>query len=68
MADASWDSAALAHAVCDKLVERGVLKEKPAFIRTDREAKIAKVFEVAKLDGESGGRKGGRGRGNGEGV
>jgi len=53
MADASWDSAALAHAVCDKLVERGVLKEKPAFIRTDREAKIAKVFEVAKLDGAS---------------
>eukprot|EP00962_Isochrysis_galbana_P010626 scaffold2941_cov102-Isochrysis_galbana.AAC.3 len=51
MADASWDSVALAHAVCDLLVAEGKLKEKPAFIRTDREAKIAKVFQAANLDG-----------------
>jgi len=49
--DTTWDCAALAKAVCDTLVADGKLKEKPAFIRTDREAKIAKIFEGAKLDG-----------------
>eukprot|EP00327_Prymnesium_parvum_P042430 CAMPEP_0195647602 /NCGR_PEP_ID=MMETSP0815-20121206/30183_1 /TAXON_ID=97485 /ORGANISM="Prymnesium parvum, Strain Texoma1" /LENGTH=307 /DNA_ID=CAMNT_0040791175 /DNA_START=96 /DNA_END=1020 /DNA_ORIENTATION=+ len=49
--DASWSSADLAKAVCDALVADGRLKEKPAFIRTDREKKIASVFEAASLDG-----------------
>lgn len=51
-ADAGWNSAELAKQVCDKLIAKGQLKEKPAFIRTDREAKIASVFEDAGLDGE----------------
>ena len=46
-----WSAAELAKAVCDDLVGKGKLKEKPAFIRTDREAKIAKIFEAAALDG-----------------
>ena len=41
----------LAHALCDSLVKHGKLKEKPAFIRTDREAKIAGYFESGGLDG-----------------
>ena len=40
----------LAAAVCDVLVANGKLKATPAFIRKDREAKIVKVFEQAKLD------------------
>eukprot|EP00966_Prymnesium_polylepis_P169848 3926846-Prymnesium_polylepis.1 len=47
----SWSAADLAKAVCDALVAEGKLKEKPAFIRTDREKKIAGVFEAAKLNG-----------------
>mmetsp|Transcript_18370 Transcript_18370/g.47039 ORF Transcript_18370/g.47039 Transcript_18370/m.47039 type:complete len:236 (-) Transcript_18370:522-1229(-) len=39
----------LASAVCDALVAGGKLKAKPEFIRKDREAKIVKVFEAAKL-------------------
>mmetsp|Transcript_133781 Transcript_133781/g.416098 ORF Transcript_133781/g.416098 Transcript_133781/m.416098 type:complete len:257 (-) Transcript_133781:80-850(-) len=50
-AEESWTAAELSHALCDALVERGHLKAKPAFIRTDREAKIAGVFESVGLDG-----------------
>jgi len=32
--DAGWSSADLAKAVCDELVAKGLLKEKPAFIRS----------------------------------
>ena len=49
--DTTWDFAALAGAVCDTLVKDGKLKEKPAFIRTDRQAKIEKVFTSAGLNG-----------------
>jgi len=48
----SWSSKDLAHALCDALVAKGQLKEKPAFIRTDREDKIAGIFESIGLDGE----------------
>ena len=41
----------MARAVCDALVADGRLKAKPEFIRKDREAKIAKVFTSAGLDG-----------------
>ena len=49
--DTTWDFSALAGAVCDTLVKDGKLKEKPAFIRTDRQAKIEKVFTSAGLNG-----------------
>lgn len=49
--DAAWTSAELAHALCDALVAKGQLKEKPAFIRNDREEKIAGIFEAMGLDG-----------------
>lgn len=49
--DAAWSHAELAHALCDALVAKGHLKEKPAFIREDREAKIAGIFETIGLDG-----------------
>ena len=49
--DASWDCAALSKAVCDALVAAGKLKEKPAFIRGDREKKITGIFEASKIDG-----------------
>ena len=49
--DPAWDFDALSAAVCDVLVKDGKLKEKPAFIRTDRQAKITKVFTSAGLDG-----------------
>ena len=49
--DAAWDSAALAGKVCDALVASGKLREKPAFIRGDREKLLAKIFGTAKLDG-----------------
>eukprot|EP00933_Yihiella_yeosuensis_P037557 TRINITY_DN31537_c0_g1_i1.p1 TRINITY_DN31537_c0_g1~~TRINITY_DN31537_c0_g1_i1.p1 ORF type:complete len:288 (-),score=93.40 TRINITY_DN31537_c0_g1_i1:168-1031(-) len=49
--EAGWSAEELAHSLCDTLVARGHLKEKPAFIRTDREAKIASVFQAAGLDG-----------------
>eukprot|EP00931_Biecheleriopsis_adriatica_P074935 TRINITY_DN48902_c0_g1_i1.p1 TRINITY_DN48902_c0_g1~~TRINITY_DN48902_c0_g1_i1.p1 ORF type:complete len:353 (+),score=75.01 TRINITY_DN48902_c0_g1_i1:51-1061(+) len=48
----SWSSKELAHSLCNALVAKGQLKEKPAFIRTDREAKIAGIFETISLDGE----------------
>ena len=41
--DPTWDCGALANAVCDVLVSQGKIKEKPAFIRTDRQAKITEV-------------------------
>ena len=51
MTDSSWTSADLGKAVCDLLVKEGRLKEKPAFIREDREKKIAVIFASAGLDG-----------------
>jgi len=51
MFEADWTSAQLAHALCDTLVTNGKLKEKPAFIRVDREAKIAGYFDSGGLDG-----------------
>ena len=42
----------LASKVCDELVKQGKLKEKPAFIRTDREKKFTDIFTKAKLDEE----------------
>lgn len=50
--DPSWSSEEVAHALCDILVAKGHLKEKPAFIRTDREAKIASIFQGAGIDGK----------------
>mmetsp|Transcript_32582 Transcript_32582/g.75704 ORF Transcript_32582/g.75704 Transcript_32582/m.75704 type:complete len:260 (-) Transcript_32582:93-872(-) len=50
-ANPSWTCAQLARALCDALVAKGQLKDKPAFIRSDREAKIASVFEGVGLDG-----------------
>lgn len=49
MADASWTAADVAKALCDALVASGKLRATPAFIREDREAKIAAVFECARL-------------------
>ena len=49
--DASWTSAEVCAKLCDVLVETGKLRATPAFIRTDREAKLVKIFEAAKLDG-----------------
>mmetsp|Transcript_26894 Transcript_26894/g.39538 ORF Transcript_26894/g.39538 Transcript_26894/m.39538 type:complete len:223 (+) Transcript_26894:16-684(+) len=49
--DGAWTCADLSKAVCDELVSQGLLKEKPAFIRGDREKKYTQVFESAKLDG-----------------
>lgn len=49
--EASWSSEELAKNLCDLLVKKGQLKEKPAFIRTDREAKIAQIFEAIGLNG-----------------
>ena len=45
MADVSWAAADVAHALCDALIASGKLRATPAFIREDREAKIAQVFE-----------------------
>jgi len=49
--EAAWSSEELSKALCDLLVAKGQLKEKPAFIRTDREAKIAGIFSQIGLDG-----------------
>jgi len=37
--------------VCTRLVEKGLLKTKPAFVRTDREASICKLLRKAGLEG-----------------
>mmetsp|Transcript_11739 Transcript_11739/g.21357 ORF Transcript_11739/g.21357 Transcript_11739/m.21357 type:complete len:260 (+) Transcript_11739:129-908(+) len=50
--DPSWSSKDLAHALCDVLVAKNQLKDKPAFIREDREAKIAGIFQSLELDGQ----------------
>jgi len=44
---------ALAKEVCDRLAGKGLLKTKPAFIRMDREAKLAEIFGKANLCGET---------------
>lgn len=49
--DEKFTCSELASAVCDLLVKKGQLKEKPAFIRTDRQAKIVSTFESVSLDG-----------------
>lgn len=48
---ATWSSQDIAKQLCDDLVARGELKERPAFIRSDREAKLAELFEGLGLDG-----------------
>mmetsp|Transcript_28058 Transcript_28058/g.64782 ORF Transcript_28058/g.64782 Transcript_28058/m.64782 type:complete len:253 (-) Transcript_28058:54-812(-) len=50
--DPAWSSKDLAHALCDVLVATKQLKDKPAFIREDREAKIAGIFQSLELDGQ----------------
>lgn len=49
--NSSWTSEDLAKNLCDDLVKGGVLKEKPAFIRSDREELLAKLFKDSGLDG-----------------
>ena len=44
--DATWDFAALSNAVCDTLVDQGKIRAKPAFIRGDRQTKIAEVCRL----------------------
>jgi len=51
--DPAWTYEDLAHHLCDELVAKGQLKDKPAFIRTDREARIAQIFESVHLDGHA---------------
>ena len=48
--DEKWTSAELAAKCCDTMVAAGKLRATPAFIREDREAKLVKIFEGAKLD------------------
>eukprot|EP00933_Yihiella_yeosuensis_P042098 TRINITY_DN36602_c0_g1_i1.p1 TRINITY_DN36602_c0_g1~~TRINITY_DN36602_c0_g1_i1.p1 ORF type:complete len:235 (-),score=46.78 TRINITY_DN36602_c0_g1_i1:56-679(-) len=48
----SWSSRDLAIHLCDDLVANGQLKEKPAFIRADREDLLAESFAKMGLDGE----------------
>lgn len=50
--DPAWSSEDLARELCDVMLEKGQLKAKPAFIRTDREAKLADMFKKANLNGE----------------
>jgi len=50
--DPAWSSDDVARYLCDDLVDKGHLKSKPAFIRTDREAKLAQIFREQRLDGE----------------
>lgn len=50
--ESSWSSEELSKNLCDVLVAKGHLKEKPAFIRTDRQAKLTEIFEKIGLDGE----------------
>ena len=54
--DAAWSAGDLAKAVCDELVSKGLLNEKPLgdqLIREDREKNLTQVFAAAKLDGAS---------------
>ena len=44
MCDPAWTSEDLARVLCDNLVAAGKLRSQPAFIREDREAKIAGIF------------------------
>jgi len=50
--EASWSSQDLAKNLCDDLVAKKELKEKPAFIRTDREELLAGLFAKMSLDGK----------------
>lgn len=47
----SVSSSDLSKKICDNLVEKGLLRAKPSFIRSDREARLADVFTKAALDG-----------------
>lgn len=42
----------MANAVCDLLVAKRHLKEKPAIIRSDRQAKLVSIFTSAGIDGQ----------------
>merc|ERR1719409_1254783 len=48
---AAWSHKDLAKEVCDDLVRKGELKASPAFIRSDREAKLVEIFRRGGLDG-----------------
>jgi len=50
--DPSWSPEDLASSLCDHLILKGQLRDKPAFIRQDREALIAEIFRGIGLDGE----------------
>jgi hypothetical protein len=41
--DEAWDAAALSSAVCSELVKQGKIRTTPAFIRSDRQIRLAKV-------------------------
>ena len=49
MCDPAWTSADVARVLCDNLVASGKLRANPSFIREDREAKIASIFESCGL-------------------
>jgi len=49
--DAAWTSQDLSKNLCDDLVADKLLKEKPAFIRADREELLAGLFAKMSLDG-----------------
>ena len=51
MVDTTATAADVAKLLCDKLCADGKLKVKPAFIREDREAKLAGIFDAAGIDG-----------------
>lgn len=50
--DPAWTSQDLAKHLCDDLVASKALKEKPTFIRTDREELLAGLFAKMGLDGQ----------------
>ena len=45
MCDAAASPADVARVLCDALVAAGKLRASPGFIREDREAKLAGIFE-----------------------
>jgi len=49
--DPAWTCEDIARELCDVLVAGGLLKQHLAFIREDREAKLAGIFERVGLDG-----------------
>jgi len=47
----AWTSQDLARELCNDFVAKGLLRANPAFIRTDREAKLVEIFTSVGLDG-----------------